>query len=259
MKHILIDYPEAPGIFITGKLKSLVILIVFIILLFGQGGLANAQDIIKLKSGNEIKATVIEENPSIVKYREYGDPSGPVYSIGMEKVESISYKRGTKPVQEAGSAKQEEVKSRDKQAPVVKGQPGELIFINRNIYLDGIRKGPKEIRIMMEDMPEALNAFEKGRKMLGASASCAFGVIMVSSISSFISIKQKDDKDKVRTSAIGLAIDGGIIIAAIVLGSGGRNNLRKSVSLYNSAARKPVSMNISIGVQEHGIGFGVRF
>ena len=227
--------------------------------LFGLSIPADAQDILKLKSGTEIRVTIIEETTGIVRYREFENPNGPVYSIGKDKVESIQYKKGTRQTQI------EKAKEAEKAQPAVQvpaGQsagPGELSYKKRTMYLDGVPKGPREINTLMEDQPEALMHFEKGRKMLSLSTSCAVGIVLTSAIAGLTANKQTDESRQQAITATGLAIDGAFIIAAIILSSGGKKNIRKSVTLYNSSLNRPVTLNFDFGVQENGIGLGLRF
>ena len=60
-----------------------------------------AQDLLKMKSGREIKVSIVEETNDVIKYREYENQSGPVYSITRDKIESITYKKGNRESQNA--------------------------------------------------------------------------------------------------------------------------------------------------------------
>ncbi|MEI6852315.1 MAG: DUF2846 domain-containing protein [Bacteroidota bacterium] len=72
------------------------ILLVFIgLILFN---LANAQDVIFKKNGDEIKAKIQEVGVTEVKYKKFESQDGPVYSILKTDVFMIKYENGTKDV-----------------------------------------------------------------------------------------------------------------------------------------------------------------
>ncbi|MBO7572352.1 MAG: hypothetical protein J6T48_09395 [Bacteroidales bacterium] len=59
---------------------------------------AVAQDVITLKSGDEIQAKVTEVGQSEIKYKRFDNPDGPVYSIGKGEVFMIKYENGSKDI-----------------------------------------------------------------------------------------------------------------------------------------------------------------
>ena len=238
----------------TGK-KAIRFFICIIILICGLTTKSLAQDLLKLKSGKEIKVSIVEENNDAIKYREYENQSGPVYTITRDKIESISYKKGNRESQTSKPKEQVAVQ----ETPSLTNSNPQLTVKKRYVYLDGVKQSSRSIKSIMEDNPEAISLYEKGKMMCDLSTSCAFGVILTSFITTSIANKQEDDADRKRISAIGLTIDGAFIITAIILSSSGKKNIRKSVSLYNSSTGKPVTYNMEIGIQENGIGVGLRF
>lgn len=231
---------------------------VFFIFLFAASSLSiNSQDLLKLKSGRELKVNVIEENNTEVKYKEFENPAGPVYTITRDKIETIKYKKGGRETQE--SKAKESSKTEEKELlPSVPGSE-QLIVKKRFVYKDGAKLNSRSVKTIMEDHPEAIRLYESGKAMCDMSNLCAVGVIITSFTASQIANKQEEDADRIRISAIGLSIDGAFIITAIILSSSGKQKIRKSVSLYNSATGKPVSYNMSIGLQDHGLGIGFMF
>jgi hypothetical protein len=65
---------------------------------------ANAQDIIFLKNGDEIKSKVKEVTDSEVKYLKYENLEGPIYSILKTQVLMIKYENGNKDIFENNEA-----------------------------------------------------------------------------------------------------------------------------------------------------------
>jgi hypothetical protein len=111
----------------------------------------------------------------------------------------------------------------------------------------------------MEDHPEALTSYEKGKKLCNLSTSCAFGVMITSFIFTQSVNKKETSEEKIRAGMPGLIIDGGFIIAAIIMSSSGKTKIRNSVTLYNSAINKPVSYKLDLGLQSNGVGLALRF
>jgi hypothetical protein len=235
---------------------QLTISFIFLIYFIGFSVPLKAQDILKLKSGTELKVTITEENADVIKYKEYNNPSGPVYSVGRDKVESVQYKKGTKERLSAGAVTTEPAV---KEPVIQTAGTGELTYKRRKVYQDGVPQSTRDIKTLMEDNPEALNRFEKGRKMLGASTSCAAGVVVTSFISGMASKNKTDESERMAILTTGLVIDGVFIITAIILGSAGNSNIKKSLTLYNSSVGKPLTYKVDFGIQDNGVGFGLKF
>src|SRR5665647_2411475 len=83
---------------LSGVSKAILAIVFFLFCGFIESTFA--QDIIILKSGKELKANIIEESTDIIKYREYENPTGPLYSVTKDKVASVKYKKGSKDTQE---------------------------------------------------------------------------------------------------------------------------------------------------------------
>jgi hypothetical protein len=57
-----------------------------------------AQDIITKKTGDDIRAKVIEINTDVVKYLQFNNQSGPVFSISTSDIFMIKYENGSKDI-----------------------------------------------------------------------------------------------------------------------------------------------------------------
>lgn len=73
-------------------MKFLILILLFVV----QS--ANAQDIIFLKTGEEILAKVIAINPTDIQYRKHNDKDGPLYTRYKSEVFMIKYANGSKDV-----------------------------------------------------------------------------------------------------------------------------------------------------------------
>ena len=56
--------------------------------------LANAQDFVIMKNGDEIKAKVLEITMDEVKYRLYDEPDGVIYTVWKSDIIMIHYESG---------------------------------------------------------------------------------------------------------------------------------------------------------------------
>src|ERR1022692_3622148 len=57
-----------------------------------------AQDIITLKDGTEITAKITEVNPDNIRYKEYNNLDGPIYTISKSTIFMLKYSNGKKEV-----------------------------------------------------------------------------------------------------------------------------------------------------------------
>jgi hypothetical protein len=228
--------------------------VVILILLTGFFESVSAQDVLLLKSGKELKVNIIEETSDIIKYHEAGNTSGPLYSVPKANVVSVRYEKGSKAQTDARAIVTEK--------PVARAQnslSGLLTAKKKNLYLDGVVQAPRSVRLLMEDQTEALRLYESGRKLYRLSNSCAYGVIFTSLIFTQVVNKKETSEDKIRAGIPGLVIDGGFIVAAIIMASSGKSKIRSSATLYNSAVNKPVSYKLDFGIQGNGIGLALKF
>jgi len=239
----------------TLRVRTVRIAASVLIFFFGLGISSQAQDLIKLNSGKELKVNIIEENENTVKYREYENPTGPLYSVSKDKVASIKYKKG-----QPQQAEKVENAAPAATVPEVQSGSAQLLTVKkRYVMLNGKAQSNKVVKSMMEDNPEALRFYESGRRLLRTSNGCLYGSIFTALIAN-IAINNAEDEDASKKAAItGLSIAGGFFIAAIITVSAGKSKIRKSVELYNSSLNKPVSYKLDFGLQDNGIGLALRF
>jgi hypothetical protein len=229
---------------------------VCLFLLSVLSGTAFAQDLLILKSGKELKVKIVEEGTDIIKYREFDNPSGPLYSVTKANVASIKYEKGNKSTQEIKSGESEKRPSDISTQPITIGM---LTAKKKNVFLDGVMQAPRSVRLLMEDQPEAFKLYQSGRKLYRLSNSCAFGVMITSFAFSQIVNKKETSEEKIRAGIPGLVIDGGFIVAAIIMSASGKSKIRSSVDMYNFSLNKPVSYKLEFGLQENGIGLALKF
>jgi hypothetical protein len=239
--------------------KALRYLAVILIMISLSGISVSAQDLLKLKSGKEMKVTIVDEGADIIKYREFENPNGPVYSIGRDKVDSIKYKKGNRGAQDA-KEKELATDTTSKAATVVKpGGPPQLSAVKKKVFLDGVEQSSRNIRLIMEDHPDALKEYESGRKMFTASRACPLVVIAITVAANMAIKDMPEQSDRMQVAIPVLCVDGAIVIAAIIFNSKGKAKLQKSVTLYNASINKAVQTSLIIGMQDNGVGLSLKF
>jgi len=243
----------------SGAVRIITINTAFLFFLFASGKTAFAQDLLILKSGKEIKVNIIEESSTIVKYREFENPTGPLFSIGKDKVASIQYKKGSKEAMQNKAKEKENIISAGKEVAVQSGAFKPLTYKKRQVKADGKVLSVRQVKTLMEDYPDALKKYESGKFLGRASNGCAFGVIIVSFAATQMMNKKEVQSEKMKIGYPAFAIDGAFIIAGIVMASIGRHNIHSAVTIYNSAAGKPVTYKLNLGLQDHGVGLALRF
>ncbi|MCL2131201.1 MAG: hypothetical protein FWH36_01910 [Lentimicrobiaceae bacterium] len=77
------------------KMKNVFLILISVI---GFGFFANAQDVITLKNGDDIKALVQEIGDVDIKYKKIENPSGPNYTLKKSEILMIRYANGSKDI-----------------------------------------------------------------------------------------------------------------------------------------------------------------
>ena len=240
-----------------------------------------AQDIITLKSGNEIQALVQEIGDVDVKYKKFDNPNGPSYTLKKSEIFMIKYDNGSKDVfadnvaTDASPAKTPpSVQSQDKKEnspKKVKDMPGNLPLsafagiplggymgsltfegTNRTIY-----STDTYVEFIRENCPEAYDFFKSRRNRYRMSNAFMFigGGVMLSAV--VLQYNNSTSTDFI--PYIGLA--GGV--AAIVGCIGTIVNMNyeiKSVSIYNQKCtnKQTSALSLNFGVTRSG-GIGCTF
>ena len=94
-------------------------LVCILLVICSQG--AFSQDIIILKTGDEITAKVEEIKPDVVSYRKFENLQGPLYTVEKNKIFMIKYANGSKDVfteQSGTPTPQQHVQTTPQPAPV---------------------------------------------------------------------------------------------------------------------------------------------
>ena len=100
-----------------------------------------AQDIITLKTGDEINAKVVEVGSTEIKYKKWNNQDGPTYVMNVSDVFSVKYQNGEKDVFNAVAA-QNNVNQDYNQSVVRQDNPnrgGRMEVISGDLYVNGAR------------------------------------------------------------------------------------------------------------------------
>jgi len=255
--------------------------ILFILLaVIGFGFCANAQDIIILKSGDEIEALVQEVGPDYVLYKKFDNQTGPNYHLNTEKVFMIRYANGTKDVFNA-VAKPEE-KKEQQQEDVNKQQElpntpyyseyqitkvkwnkyslegnGKIVFLN-NIELANHFKNycPEAHQMFMK----GLDTYKKGNIIcaIGSGLFCAGAIGTLYGLTRYRNSNNPLSTAFYCVTAVGFVP--GIIGLAIA--SSAKQEIKIAISEYNSSCvlKNKTTATLNFGVtQSGGIGLTLNY
>lgn len=215
-----------------------------------------SQDVIILKSGDEILSKVEEVTISEIKYKKFDNLTGPLYSIEKAKVFMIKYENGSKDV----FNEQEPVKPDEKvatpQPPVQQQKPQvtdvkTLVVRKADIWYNGVKISEYDVRRYMALAPGAFELYKKGNNqyfwgdfLFTASLLGDLGMILQKSKYGYIS----------PLLALATVATFGSGITLMIMGG---SNARKSVRMYDAKVKNQTSLNFN--VNPNGLGLELRF
>ena len=241
-----------------------------------------AQDIITLKSGNEIQALVQEVGDVDVKYKKFDNPNGPSYTLKKSEIFMIKYDNGSKDVFADNVAtdvslapattppnigshikKENPPKKTDEMSgnlPLsafagipLSGSVGSLTFegTNRTIY-----GTDTYLNFLKENCPEAYDYYKSSRKSYWVSfASAMIGGCVTGATAALYS----NGNDNV----LPVVVAGGVVTIGGFIGMiANMNYSLKSIKIYNQkcANKQTSDLSLNFGVtRSGGIGFTFNF
>lgn len=201
-----------------------------------------SQDIIILKTGDEIQAKVEEIKPDVVTYRKFENIQGPLYIVEKTKIFMIKYANGSKDVfAENGALQapqtQQQTTTPAPQVPQAvtplapKELPVNLEYWNGGkVRLKNSTQTPTQVKNIMRPYPEAFSLYTSGRS-LKITGDVFEGIGYAYIAAMFIySINGNQTMGK---TAAGFAIAS--LGTSFVLEAIGKSNIKKSVKTYNSS------------------------
>jgi len=224
-------------------MKKILLLFILSNLLFSK---IYSQDIIVLKTGDEIEAKITEVGLDNVKYKKYENINGPVYVILKNDIFMIKYENGSKDVF---------VEEKQKESTVVGRQP--LTYKNGfwgvTIRQGSIKLSTSDIKRLYSNNAVALSKYEAGKALngmatfAGITGGLALGYYFVSQGNG-----EEIDNSVVVIGAVSL-------LANIIMNISGNKMIKKSVDIFNSDMNASSSLSINFGTAQNGIGFSLMF
>jgi hypothetical protein len=237
----------------TNKRISVIMrnLIVIALCLLGTLNGTSAQDIITLKTGEEIKAKVNAVELNVIKYTKFDDQAGPVFKLYKADVFMIKYENGSKDVfdyheptpatppsqNESGIMLEDEVKLTNDKGKVMKDQ--QILM-------------PYEVKAIMYKNYEALKRYR------GARAFNTLGIIFsaIGGIDIGLGLSNTFHNYDATSNFLAGGIEIGI---GLVFNSISKNKTQSSVLLYNSGLKNKHSTSLNFGLSGGGLGLCLKF
>lgn len=184
-----------------------------------------AQDIITLRTGDEIKAIVSEIKADVITYKNYDNPGGTLFTIEKAKVFMIKYEDGAKEVFEISTLQES-----SKTGSVIPVEKGLLTYKKYGMVMENLELlTPDEVIAKYSNNPEALKTYTKGRRLI-KTGSILGGAGLVVSLGVGLLIKEPS----MATLGTAVLFSSTALISSIVTTVSGRKKIKKSVGIYNS-------------------------
>lgn len=200
---------------------------------------AFTQDIIVLKSGDEILSKVEEVGTDIIKYHKFENLTGPIYSIEKAQVFMIKYKNGTKDVfnTESTPAVQQAItpQTTSPVPPTVQGvdelryKKGGAVAI-KDKYLS-----KAECIKILEANPDALRLYNSGMKQIMIGDIISYATLIPSLGVSLMVTKEILPVFPFAPVTIGVLTAG--LVSSIIITVNGRHKIRDAVNVYNKGIK----------------------
>ena len=237
-----------------------------------------AQDVITLKNGDEIQASVQEIGDVDVKYKRVDNPNGPNYTLKKSDIFMIKYANGSRDVfadDAAPATPTTPVPNTTTTPSTVTRQPSdqyqadalnEPLSINGiKIYnSNGVRLSDYEVQNAMRNVPEAFALYNSG-KSLRTTGTVFFGVQLACLGVGIVQLARglaEEDEDILMSAVYWSSGSLAAGVPAIIFLSISNKKIQNSVGVYNRSINQrntsAVSLNFGI-MQSGGIGFTLNF
>jgi hypothetical protein len=253
-------------------MKKIKVLFSLFLLLGGLSSQVFSQDIIILKTGEELQAKVDEVGLDAIKYKKFDNLTGPMYTIEKVKVFMIKYENGSKDVFNEQPAVQTQVITPSGTQPTVSQPVVELpkpkvyqkleYAGGGNIKLNNRVLSTAEVKTIMAPHSSALATYSSGKnlKVTGdvlevVGYGCLVLMILRSKAAGEATGQDKVDYEAAAQSAAATGIVA--FVASIVFEGVGKSKMKSSVGLYNSSALNLSSFNFKI--VPNGVGLVLNF
>jgi len=225
-------------------------LTLLICVLMGIDSTVLAQDVITLRTGEEITSKVLEIGEENIRYKKWSNLEGPTFVVTTSKVFFIKFENGDKEI--INPLQSDKVQENESEGPKVglsdKDKELKLLFGTfKNTYQLGYDDLSKDqfLDLLKRDA-NSYNDFIDGRsfsisgQILAYPAAAVFG----------FSIGFGGD-----TYLNALLISGGVMAGGLALTYYGRSKMKKAINQYNDSG----AISLRIGHTSAGIGVSVTF
>lgn len=220
------------------------------------------QDVILLRTGDEIQSIVTEVDVHVIRYRKYENPEGPLYTIEKSKVFLIKYANGTKDVfneitpgpvipDPQVAPPEQPVSDSQLKTPV-------LLEYRRGVRQNGKVLNSAEVRAVYTNHQEPLNLYSSGEGFKIIGSLCQWSVIGVG-IYTAIKARPLVPPESELVAKRGLITMGGLTAAWLVFANIGNAQIRKSVNIYNESILHPEPVGFEFRLGPNQIGLAMRF
>ena len=223
-----------------------------IFILFFLTGIAfsiHAQDVITLKSGDEIKAKVLDIDLTMIKYKKFDNQAGPSYTIEKNKVFMIRYENGTKDVFNDHPSGNESSQVKTSQPEIkISINKDQITYKGAKVLKNNVRMRPNEVKSTFSSNFPALKKYKSGRTCRTISwVLTGLGAVDLS-IAVINTSKGIDAKSTFAFAGLECA-------SALFFDAISSSMINKSVKMYNSGNKT----SLNWGVTKYGIGLCYNF
>jgi len=228
---------------------------------------AFAQDVIITRSGEQIRAKIIEVTENNISYKKFHDQEGATFVIKTDKIKIISWENGDVDDYEKTFSTKEVAKDSN----VSKKEENVLPFIDRRgrtFYMgDGIMYNEDQLKIYLSEnnLKHIWNGYINGRTQ-ATSGGILITLGILCEIIGIAIVANPETHEANIPTGIFFVISGGILeatgIPLAIVGT-----IRKNIAINkynNNYAGKPLTaysqtMKFKVGLVNSGVGFSLNF
>lgn len=215
-----------------------------------------SQDIIILKTGDELQSIVHEIDIDVIKYKKFENQEGPLYTIEKSKVFMIKYANGTKDVFNDQPLVQDNEPITPEAIPP-DTIPHFLVY-KMGIKMDNKSLSDGEIQSIFSDYPDPMKYYTQGEILKLTGSVFQWSVIGVG-IYTIFKGRPLDPPESEELAKKGVIAMGGLAVGWLTLNIIGNSRKKKAVDTYNSQIAKPSSYNFQLFMQDNQVGLAMRF
>lgn len=220
---------------------------------------AQSQDYLYLINSDTIKSKVLEVNENDVKYRDFENPDGPIYTINKSRIDKIIYQNGK--VDYFNSVATDNNQNSNQNLPKLLTFDQLMAFTDaeKEAYLSTIG-----IQSIYEKFKKGQSFTEKGKRLRGTGVFITIGGCVLYG-TSLVIIEDRFEEGAILYVAGSVALTAGqlLIIASIPFSAVGGGLKKSAESQYQDfslgksyTSIKPV---LNFGLTQNGIGLSLKF